>query len=193
MPLTENPAKNEAAHALLTKHFQVAGRTGSSSASNPTPKKRPTDPRKLAQLQKIELMQMRHRAVPGDPKDKPDSILIDQRLHVKIKDEVDAKGKDRVFWFRKVRRIAPRCQWAAATHIYSKTIGVGKALDLLTAQLGKTTPVRPFTPSDPTIWTHLNRFYRGYSYRKLPTMETRSQPYETTYRLQTRLMMVPSW
>ncbi|EIM90521.1 uncharacterized protein STEHIDRAFT_51503 [Stereum hirsutum FP-91666 SS1] len=174
VPLIENPAKNEAAHALLTKHFQVAGRTGSSSASNTAPKKRPTDPKKLAQLQKIELMQMRHRAVPGDPKDKPDTILIDQRLHVKIKDEVDAKGKDRVFWFR-------------------KTIGVGKALDLLTAQLGKTTPVRPFTPSDPTIWTHLNRFSRGYGYRKLPTMETRSQPYETTYRLQTRLMMAPSW
>lgn len=109
MPVSGDPVKNEAAHNVLAKHFQTVNKAGASSASKPTIKKRPTDPKKLAQLQKIELMQMRHRAIPGDPKDKPDSVLVDQRLHVKIKDEVDAKGKDKVFWFRKVKRTNMCC------------------------------------------------------------------------------------
>jgi len=43
---------------------------------------------------------MRHHAIPGDPKDKPSSILIDQRLHVKVK--LDHPAKEGMFWFRKV-------------------------------------------------------------------------------------------
>jgi hypothetical protein len=79
--------------------------SSSRSASAPT-RKVPTDPKKLAQLQKVELMKMRHRAVPADPKDKPGSIGIDQRLHVKV----SCKGEEaaeKIFWFRKVGCFAP--------------------------------------------------------------------------------------
>lgn len=54
-------------------------------------------------MQKVELMKMRHRAVPGDSKDKPSSVLVDQRLHVKVKLDVEKyASKEGVFWFRKV-------------------------------------------------------------------------------------------
>ena len=62
----------------------------------------PTDPKKLAQLQKVELMRMRHRAVPADPKDKPGSVGVDQRLHVKARWRGDLNGIEKVLWFRKV-------------------------------------------------------------------------------------------
>jgi hypothetical protein len=94
--------KNEAAHALLVKHFPGAATASSGrSASVPT-RKVPTDPKKLAQLQKVELMRMRHRAVPADPKDKPGSIGVDQRLHVKVRCKGDGGAIEKIFWFRKV-------------------------------------------------------------------------------------------
>ncbi|KAI0303457.1 hypothetical protein B0F90DRAFT_1374667 [Multifurca ochricompacta] len=105
--------KNEVAHALLVKHFPSAVATSSNgSASTPT-RKVPNDPKKLAQLQKVELMKMRHRALPADPKDKPGSIGVDQRLHVKVSWEGDREAAaEKVFWFR-------------------KTVSTGKAIDLL--------------------------------------------------------------
>jgi len=60
--------------------------------------KPPTDPTKLLQWRKMEVMKMRHRAVCGDPKDKTSSLPPDQRLHVKI----HFQDADKVFWFRKV-------------------------------------------------------------------------------------------
>jgi len=68
------------------------------------------DPKKLAQLQKVELMKMRHRAVPGDPRDKTASVALDQRLHVRV--TLDNSDQEKVFWFR-------------------KSIGAGKALDCI--------------------------------------------------------------
>jgi len=63
-------------------------------------------------------MKMRHHAIPGDAKDKPSSVLVDQRLHVKVKlDDPRHAGKEGMFWFR-------------------KTVGTGKALDLLASHLG---------------------------------------------------------
>ena len=54
-------------------------------------------------MQKIELIKMRHRAIPGDPKDKLSSLLIDQRLHVKVKLDIEKyASREGVFWFRKV-------------------------------------------------------------------------------------------
>jgi len=55
---------------------------------------------------------MRHRAVPADPKDKPGSVGVDQRLHVKVRCNGDCKGVEKVFWFR-------------------KSVGTGRALDML--------------------------------------------------------------
>lgn len=83
---------------------------------------------------------MRHRAVPGDPKDKPDVVMVDQRLHVKVTGAMDAKGKERVFWFRKVSRLHSMITVAQLTAI--QTVGTGKVLDLLAQHLGKSTPVR---------------------------------------------------
>jgi hypothetical protein len=111
--------KNEAAHALLAKHFSGATATATTAkastnrpASAPSKRKVPTtDPKKLAQLQKVELMKMRHRAVPADPRDKPGSIGIDQRLHVRVSYESDPEGVQKIFWFRKVSRLD-------AAHLY---------------------------------------------------------------------------
>ncbi|KAI0262970.1 hypothetical protein BC834DRAFT_828183 [Gloeopeniophorella convolvens] len=106
------PQRNEAAHALLAKHFPGSGATVPASKPMSAPaRKAPTDPKKLAQFQKVELMRMRHRAVPIDPKDKPGSVGVDQRLHVKVSG-ADSNAAEKVFWAR-------------------KSMGTGKALDLL--------------------------------------------------------------
>jgi hypothetical protein len=47
-------------------------------------------------------MKMRHRAVPADPSDKPGSIGIDQRLHVRVSSQSDPGAPQKIFWFRKV-------------------------------------------------------------------------------------------
>jgi hypothetical protein len=99
--------KNEAAHALLAKHFPNLTTGSSSKPVNGPPRKVPTDPKKLAQFQKVELMKMRHRAVPADPKDKPGSIGIDQRLHVKVRYKGDREMVEKIFWFRKVASVPP--------------------------------------------------------------------------------------
>ena len=44
-------------------------------------------------------MKMRHKASPGDPKDKNSSIHPDQRLHVKV----FVGDTEHIFWFRRVR------------------------------------------------------------------------------------------
>jgi hypothetical protein len=92
--------KNEAAHALLAKHF--SGVSAASTSASAPKRKVPTDPKKLAQFQKVEFMKMRHRAVPADPSDKPGSIGIDQRLHVRVSSQNDPEALQKIFWFRKV-------------------------------------------------------------------------------------------
>lgn len=93
------PNKNEAAQKLLAKHFPSVNAPPSSSRTVKAPK----DPKKRAQLQKIEMMKMRHHAVPGDPKDAATSVMIDQRLHLKIKlEDQDYPSNQGIFWFRKV-------------------------------------------------------------------------------------------
>jgi hypothetical protein len=68
--------------------------------------KPPTDTKKLAQIQKVTLMKMRHSATAGDPRDKPSTIAINERLHVKARLEVTGMPvQERVLWFRKVTSI----------------------------------------------------------------------------------------
>ncbi|KAI0060837.1 hypothetical protein BV25DRAFT_1827397 [Artomyces pyxidatus] len=96
VPVPQAPPKNAAAHALLAKHFP-----SSAAAPRKAKTKRPTDPAKLAQLRKVELMKMRQRAAPGNPKDPPGAVPADQRVHVVVRtDEPDVGEK--TFWFRKV-------------------------------------------------------------------------------------------
>lgn len=59
----------------------------------------PTDPVKLAQYRKVELMKMRHKAAPGDAKDKSTSPPQDQRINIQL--DIDEPLR-KVFWFRKV-------------------------------------------------------------------------------------------
>jgi len=69
-----------------------------------------SDPKRLPLAQKVQAMKMRHRAIPGDPKDKGANVSLDQKLHVQVK----LGGNDAVcvLWFR-------------------KDLIVGKAVDLL--------------------------------------------------------------
>ncbi|KAL4064301.1 hypothetical protein J3A83DRAFT_4270621 [Scleroderma citrinum] len=61
-----------------------------------------TDPKKSAQLHKVNMMKMRHKAVPGDPKDKGSHIPMDQRLSCERLLRCgwlhSARG---IFWFQK--------------------------------------------------------------------------------------------
>ena len=77
------------------------------AASSSTPsvpvKKKPltsSNPKKAAQIRQVELMKMRHRAQPADPKDKDKNVPIGEKLYVKV----SAENKDeKLFWFQKVR------------------------------------------------------------------------------------------
>lgn len=136
--------KNQAAHALLAKHFSSGGPTAKSSNNNrppppsaPSKRKVPTDPKKLAQLQKVEFIKMRHRAVPADPsRDKPGSIGIDHRLHVRVSHESDPEGVQKILWFRKVSRSRTLnllffFSLSTQKSLQNKTVGTGRALDIL--------------------------------------------------------------
>lgn len=86
------------AKALLAKYF-TSNLKASTGGGSGTRTKIPTDPVKLAQYKKIQLMKMRHRAVPADPKEKL-SLPVSERLHIKIPANDD--GEDKVFWVKKV-------------------------------------------------------------------------------------------
>jgi hypothetical protein len=94
--------KHAEARELLSKHFPASSK---SRTLTPLVPKVPTDPKKFAQYQKVELMKMRHRAIPGNPQDRTSSPPIDQRLHVNVRVDPEVSGdgeKERSFWFRKV-------------------------------------------------------------------------------------------
>lgn len=78
----------------------------------------PTDPKKLAQIQKVTLMRMRHSATAGDPRDKSSTVPVTERLHIIAQLEVTGMPvQERVLWFR-------------------KSVVTGRALDLISANLG---------------------------------------------------------
>ncbi|KAF8835444.1 hypothetical protein BDN67DRAFT_984629 [Paxillus ammoniavirescens] len=72
-----------------------------------------TDTKKVAQLRKVNLMQMRHKAMPGDPKDKDSTIPVERRLHINVQLEMTGQPPGGIIlWFQ-------------------KTMATGKALDLI--------------------------------------------------------------
>ncbi|KII88792.1 hypothetical protein PLICRDRAFT_638376 [Plicaturopsis crispa FD-325 SS-3] len=107
------PAKNAAAQALLAKNFPSSSAKPVAVAHRPA--QTPTDPKKLAQQKKILLMKTRHRAVPGDPKEKPAAVTVDRRLHLKVNPN-EIVPQEKYFWFR-------------------KSVGTGRALDSMATQL----------------------------------------------------------
>jgi hypothetical protein len=81
-----------------TKSIKGAPASTQRSAPIIPTRKPPSDPIKLAQWRKVELMKMRHRAKPADPKDRISSVPIDQRIHVRILKD----NEEKIFWLRKV-------------------------------------------------------------------------------------------
>lgn len=52
-------------------------------------------------------MKMRHKAQPGDPKDKNKHVAIDQKLHLKVR--AKEKGdEEKLLWFHKVMLLCLR-------------------------------------------------------------------------------------
>ncbi|KIK83701.1 hypothetical protein PAXRUDRAFT_832036 [Paxillus rubicundulus Ve08.2h10] len=112
--LRKEKVKNEAARAILAQNFPP---TLTSTSHTPVVARRclkPTsDTKKVAQLHKVNLMKMRHRAVPGDPKEKGSTIPVGRRLYINVRLEMTGQPpKEIILWFQ-------------------KTIATGKALDLI--------------------------------------------------------------
>ena len=98
-PAPTSSQRNPEAHELLSKHFPAKSSTVSTLSSLP---RQPTDPKKLARLRAVELMKMRHHALPADPKDRTLSIPHTQRLHLKVIAVDDTPPTEKIFWLRKV-------------------------------------------------------------------------------------------
>ncbi|KAI0811105.1 hypothetical protein BC629DRAFT_1672292 [Irpex lacteus] len=121
-PLPDQPLpRNEAAKAILAQIFPAKASASStatgSSSTVPAKRKIPTlsNPKKAAQIRQVELMKMRHRAQPADPRDKNRNVPIGERLHVKV--SAEGKDEEKLFWFQ-------------------KTMTTGKALDILASHVG---------------------------------------------------------
>jgi len=133
----KDDVKHEAARAILAEKFLA---TGNSTSYTPVvarrPRNLPPDSQKLAQLRKVNLMKLRHKAVPGDPKDKGSSIPVDQRIHVTVR--LGQSTKEIVLWFR-------------------KTTITGKALDLAVQHFGvsHTTFILHLEQSSAEIGSHV--------------------------------------
>jgi len=109
--------KHETARAILAQNF--SGTSSQTPVVAPRQRSYPSNPQKLAQLQKVNLMKLRHKAVPGNPKDKTSVPPVDQRLHVMMRLDMadDKPTKEVALWFR-------------------KTTIAGKALDLVADHFG---------------------------------------------------------
>lgn len=106
---TPGPQKSASARLLLAKNFPPS----SGKAAPQRAPKIPTNLTKLAHYRKVELIKLRHQAVPGNPVDSSYTPQ-DHRLHLRL--QVDEQT-EKVFWFR-------------------KTTVTGKVLDCLASHLG---------------------------------------------------------
>lgn len=94
---------------------------------NVKPPKATTDPKKLARLRAVELMRMRHHAMPADPKDK--SVSPNERIHVKIRVNTSSPSADKLFWLRKVRMIASKMPTSEYPHLLEHRYRSGTGFD----------------------------------------------------------------
>ena len=106
-PASSPSQKNPEAHELLSKHFPTKPSSSTANPLSPAPRQ-PTDPKKIARLRAVELMKMRHHALPADPKDKTSSIPPTQRLHLKVIALNTTPPTEQIFWIRKVRHLTPQ-------------------------------------------------------------------------------------
>ena len=106
--------KHEAARAIFAEKFLA---TSTPTSHTPVvarrPRNLPPSSQKLAQLQKVNLMKLRHKAVSGDPKDRGSSIPVDQRIHVTVRLDILGQSTEEIdLWFRKV-------MWVHTSHLFS--------------------------------------------------------------------------
>ena len=104
---SESSQKNATARQLLAKHFPQAGLNKSTSVvtaasgSGSNVRTAPTNPKKAAQLRQVQAMKLRHKAQPGDPRDKGKVVGLSEKLHLLVHLE-GGNAEPKVFWFRKV-------------------------------------------------------------------------------------------
>lgn len=104
----------EAARALLAKNFPETSKTKEPTSASTKPmsasvskSKQPKDPTKLAKFKAVELIKMRHKASPGNPKDENFSVALDRRVHLFVVNEAGAEGgRPMLLWFRKVNSLS---------------------------------------------------------------------------------------
>ena len=128
---TEPPLDNDMVQALLAAKFPSALKKIPVSLPS---QRTPTNPKKIAQFQKVQLMKMRHHAEPGDLKDSARSVPLNQRLHVTVKTH-DNPVQEKTFWFHKVSEVLGSLQDGHSSSA-EQSIVAGKALDLISTQLG---------------------------------------------------------
>ncbi|CAL1703776.1 unnamed protein product [Somion occarium] len=138
-PAASSTSKNAAARALLEKHFPSisSGSTLLNSKANSritSASKTPLNPKKADHMRKVQVMKMRHKAQPGDPRDKGKYVAMDDKIHLHV--SVNNSDNEGSFWFR-------------------KTISTGKALDLLVSHFTAIDYEKPslvrYTDGDPGI------------------------------------------
>lgn len=120
-PATEMAVTNVAAanirgravkNASTFRSFQSRVSKGSGTKSSP-------------QASKVQLIKMRHNALPGDPKEKQ-STPMDQRVHLKF----TTGEEESLIWFRKVIWVS----WTVRPMIFDsclQTVVVGRVIDFL--------------------------------------------------------------
>lgn len=109
-PAASSTSKNAAARALLEKHFPSisSGSTLLNSKANSritSASKTPLNPKKADHMRKVQVMKMRHKAQPGDPRDKGKYVAMDDKIHLHV--SVNNSDNEGSFWFRKVKFDVP--------------------------------------------------------------------------------------
>lgn len=124
----KDDVKHEAARAILAQKFSASTSTSHTPVVARRQRNLPPDSQKLAQLQKVNLMKLRHRAIPADPKDRGSMVPVFQRLHVTVRLEIVGRlAKETALWFRKVMQVDTKLSFS---NVPQTTI-TGKALDLV--------------------------------------------------------------
>lgn len=118
VPISSAPSsedKKAEAQALLSKLFpDVKPKPGSSSGA----RSKPTDPVKAAKVRAIELMRMKHKAIPGDPAHaRGSTVPVANKVHLRVVYVPSTTKIEKVLWF-------------------VKSVVTGKAVDLAAKALG---------------------------------------------------------
>ncbi|EJD53422.1 hypothetical protein AURDEDRAFT_180921 [Auricularia subglabra TFB-10046 SS5] len=150
VPLPHEPEepRNAEARAILRKHFPDLPQQSSPAPSRT--QKPITDPAKLRRLEALEVMKLRHRAKPADPRDT--NVPQQNRIHVRVNLRNRPPGDNKLLWFKKARS-APTLISHPLTPS-PQSVSTGRAVDLCATlfNINRTGElalyeIRPTTPS----------------------------------------------